>query len=115
VKLELDELEQKARAAESDEWEWSDGALRGKHNGQVVAYATEANDAYGAAIVVSVSDKQHIAANSPPVTLALIARIHELETGLLRAIEFIESIRSRTGRPRPDPWRVLLEKGAVLP
>jgi hypothetical protein len=72
-RINLDELERIAAAAEADEWEWSDGALRGRHNGQVVAYATEGNHRYDAAIVIGVSDKAHIAANSPPVTLALIA------------------------------------------
>jgi predicted metalloprotease with PDZ domain len=81
----LEALERIAADAEDDEWEWSDGALRGKHNGQVVAYATESNSSYDASIVIGASDKAHIAASSPPVVLALISRIRELEAALFDA------------------------------
>lgn len=49
----------------------------------------------------------HIAANSPAVTLALVARIRELEAALRT-----QTIRGRSGTPR---LIALLEKGAVLP
>lgn len=55
--------------------------------------------------------KRHIAANSPTVTLALVARIRELETTLGKVIsdwEHTESVDL-------DNERVILEKGVVLP
>lgn len=62
-------------------------------------------------------DAQHIAANSPPVTLGLIDRIRELEASLTN------TLKSAHPNERDHPcmsaaWRAaeaLLAKGAVLP
>lgn len=89
MKIDLDELERKAKtaAASSDDW-----ARR------------PANE-----LLRADGDRAHIAANSPPVTLALIARLRELE----------EALRSATVTPwyhrQREDLLTVLEKGAVLP
>lgn len=90
MKIDLDELERKARAASTqDEWQWRPGdlgVLEGKHDGQIVIYVHRSKDAdLDGALVASNRDRWHIAANSPPVTLALVARIRELELGRAQA------------------------------
>jgi hypothetical protein len=111
MKVDLDDLERKARAAEQDEWQWrrgESGVLEGKHAGQVVMFCnTDAGSTDEPALIAGIADKAHIAANSPPVTLALIARIRELEAAVYRL--------APRGKPG-SPWaHQLLEKGAVLP
>jgi hypothetical protein len=112
--VDLDDLERKARAAESDEWQWrpaNGDILEGKHNAQIVLAGED--------LTCSVSDRAHIAAASPPVVLALIARIRELETaardvadaphrhaqqqriGILRAV--LGKGARRVGRPSNEP------------
>jgi hypothetical protein len=55
-------------------------------------------------------DARHIAANSPDVTLALVARIRELEETLRFAVPAIASLSENDG----DRCREILEKGAVI-
>lgn len=122
VKIDLDKLERKARDAESDEWQWrpaNSDILEGRHQGQVVLAGED--------LMCSVSDRAHIAAASPPVVLALIARIRELEGVLREGVLILEGRDSRgetqedrhsvgQGDPRAArALRGLLEKGAVLP
>jgi hypothetical protein len=110
--IDFDEIERKARAASTGPWHVGSSdpsdyraVLREEPNGDVYEVANDVDPA----------DAEHIAAAPPLIVLALIARIRELEAGFRRAIEFIESQNQRSnGRPRPDPWRVLLDKGAVL-
>lgn len=108
MRLDLAELERIARAAEQDEWEWDSSVLEGVHNGQVVMFA----DTDEPEIIASVPNKAHIAANSPPVTLALIARIRELES----LADELAGVYVGEGYPQ-DAVRVraLLEKGVLLP
>lgn len=113
--VDLDELERKARAAEQDEWQWrpaSDDVLEGVHQGQVVLAGEE--------LLCSVSDRAHIAANGPPVTLALIARIRELEAALRAAAGGIgvsaptSESEARADAELSDRCHEILEKGVVL-
>lgn len=103
VKIDIAELERIARAAESDQWQWrpaNDDVLEGIDSGQVVLAGED--------LLCSVSDRAHIAANSPPVTLALIARIRELEAGWRQLLKLSDAEWSPT-------IRALLEKGVALP
>lgn len=99
--IDLDELERKAHAAESDEWQWrpaNGDILEGKHNAQIVLAGDD--------LICSASDREHIAANSPPVTLALIARIRELEGAI---IEMLDDALSQ------EQLHELLAKGVTIP
>lgn len=58
-------------------------------------------------------DAQHIAANSPPVTLALISRIRDLEAALGNVIDWPTSDPSRESRE--SKARDVLMSGTVLP
>lgn len=119
MKVDLDELERKARAAEQDEWRWRGGVLEGVNNGQVVLWAPDGNDDTDEpALIVSVSDAAYIAAASPPVVQALIARIHDLEAALDGAL----ALASTPERNQDESWDrafrahlATLEKGTVRP
>ncbi len=77
----------------------------------------EITDANGARVVVGDSGvypprgpvAEHVAANSPDVTIALVSRIRELEIALGEALD------GNTWPDRSDRHRALLEKGAVTP
>ncbi len=109
----LDDLALKATAAEQDEWRWDGGVLEGKRSGQVVLSADIGRyDTDEPKIIVSVSNAAHISANGPLVTLALIARIRELENVLERSADVIdEFVPGRT--MLSEEIRALLERGAV--
>jgi hypothetical protein len=113
MKLDLDDLERKAHAATPDEWQWrpaNDEILEGKHAGQLVLAGEE--------LICAVADRAHIAANSPPVTLALIAYIRKLEGA---AHEVVDESSALAGSVHPRVrssvanLRALLDKGAVVP
>lgn len=86
--VDLEELERKAKAATQESWGTS--AVAGRLPDYFSRYAivtTEGGEQVADAFDNTTwSDEQcaanarHIAANSPPVTLALIARIRELES-----------------------------------
>ncbi len=95
MKIDLDELEQKAQAAPG----WSEYG------------DTDALRLY--AVVVATRDPanvSHIEANCPPITLALIARIRELEATLRDSRE-----KLRDAGDRADAELIVLERGVVLP
>lgn len=96
AKVDLDALEKTARAATQDEWAWRQlDVLEGRCNGELVLHVHRSNDPdLDAALVASNRDRAHIAANSPPVTLALIARIRELEAGAARATGRIRDLEA---------------------
>lgn len=96
TKIDLDELERKARAADPALWS---GLRADAFN--VDRWADDR----------SVANAQHIALNSPPVTLALIARIRELENALF---DWGDARTSGGTGPSPLSLIALLEKGAVL-
>lgn len=83
-KLDREALKRTALAATQDEWQWQDDgdALEGKRDGQIVLYADEDGSSDGPVVIVSEADRAHIVAASPPVVLALNARIEELERAL---------------------------------
>lgn len=91
-KIDLDDLERKASAAQQELWrvhfcsDQDDGEACGictgcDDDGRCDGYAdvlgSDASDE--CSHPVSLVDAEHMAANSPPVTLALVARIRELE------------------------------------
>lgn len=83
----IDDLERKARAATTqDQWQWRPGGevLEGRCDGTVAMYCHQADgdEFEDAAIMASVGDRAHIAAASPPVVLALIAKIRSLRIEL---------------------------------
>lgn len=120
-KIDLDDLERKAQAATPGNWTaiTPPNDVDGCSTGAVVAAVAPRQRVYKdhrGGIAVE-ANRQHIAAASPPVVLALIERIRELEDG----------IRDLLASARPHPvehptmtaaWSdagALLEKGAVLP
>jgi hypothetical protein len=113
TKLHLDDLERKALSAEQDEWQWrpaNEDILEGKHTAQLVLAAGGDDD-----LICSISDRAHIAANSPPVTLALIARVRELELALHAAADVVRDRGVEPwGNGYSDEWRRIAQKGAVL-
>lgn len=117
MKVDLDELERKVQAATQDEWQWRPtdvDVLEGKHDAQVVLFP-DLSGAPGidtAVIVASTTDRAYIAAASPPVVLALIARIRELEATLTELVDVVED---EYGSGLTAKERALLAKGAVLP
>lgn len=110
MKIDLEALERKARAATTQggwrvsKFYWLTGML--------VLCDGNRGDVGIVANSCLPSDASHIAANSPPVTLALIARVRELESALDSCSE-----------PGMDDWdeeyrdgiKAILNRGAVLP
>jgi len=113
MKIDLDEHERIARAAKPGPWQWGrDGRYIG---GLYAATRTVISLDSGSMWSTAFDDTAHIAANSPDVTLALIARIRELEHALAElTAECEERAESKHG-----DWygsqRELLAKGCVLP
>ncbi len=132
TKIDLDDLERKARAAEQDEWRWrpgEDDVLEGVHNGQVVLHPATVGHTIPSEIIASTSDRAHIAASSPPVVLALIARVRMLEdfleampdAGLQPDKVYREDYpelftdKDRNALYMDEARRRILERGVVLP
>ena len=106
MKLDLDELERKATAASTGHW------MRGTDGWDVVV-RTETRD-WPIARTIGGFDADYIAANSPPVTLALIARIRELENVAKELLDIADEHAWGFTVAR-ERAAALLEKGAVLP
>lgn len=104
MRIDLEELVRKARGASPGNWRV--GTDDGMTGTSILREDLDA-DLYQVADRASPEDAVHIAANSPPVTLALVARIRELEAGLRRL--------AVSGKPQSTWINTLLEKGAVLP
>lgn len=101
MKIDLDELERKARAGLSTWW------IAGRDTRLVIS---EGGRTGSAGLHLGPSNVDHIAANGPPVTLALIARIRELEAFAYRLL------REHEREPVDEAaLQALLGKGAVLP
>ncbi|HKP06812.1 MAG TPA: hypothetical protein VJU58_06125 [Microbacterium sp.] len=90
--VDLAELERKARAASGGPWRWRPGneALDDAAH-QVVLWA-QADDNDDPRLIAGTGDAEHIAANSPDVTLMLIERIRELEHALGETADLAESL-----------------------
>lgn len=130
MKLDLDDIERKARAATGGEWaaDRVPGMPRADEPILAVVVSMEIDDRGRQQQVADCYDNTHcsdhqnaanaahIAANSPPVTLALIARIRELEAEVDRAADLLEAGSDRGAR---RSWaaglRESVEKGVVLP
>lgn len=109
-KIDLEELEHKAREATQGTW-WisdEDGALCSGPEGP--------NSSEVGAMDLGVSDTAHVLANSPPVTIALVTRIRALEKEVLRGAALLEA-RSDMGARRSwaEDLRSAVNKGTVLP
>jgi len=121
TKIDIDELERKARAASTqDEWQWRPddlNVLEGKHDGQIAINVHHSNDDdLDGILVASIRDREHIAANSPPVTLALVARIRELEASVMRAVSCLQAGSDKGARRLWAQGLIEdLEKGTVMP
>jgi hypothetical protein len=128
VKVDLDELERKARAA-TQEGAWEirvpdhgagiEGVIVQTDGDRQIA---ECYDSTPWSDTECIANGEHIAAASPPVVLALIARIREMEGAMSDAANHLQvetycENRSEAGRRREvyDRLTSLLEKGAVLP
>jgi hypothetical protein len=84
TKIDLEDLERKARRATPGNWTTASPSKGsdGWSYGVTIATASPVQRIYTdyrGGIAVE-ANRQHIAANSPPVTLALIGRIRELES-----------------------------------
>lgn len=116
-RIDLDDLERKATAATPGPWESHGDRSRIPDYCSKFAQVTaddgcqqiaDAFDNTPCPDEQCLANAEHIAANSPPVTLALIARIRELES----------AIRQRMAAPptiSDGDLIAILEKGAVLP
>jgi len=113
MKIDLDELERKARAATPGIWYQYESLVCGPNGANMdiadCALGSEPDDAeeWSAAL----ADAAHIAANNPPVTLALVARIRELEDlgrDYARDLDTDEFPRAAAA------VREILERGAVV-
>lgn len=123
MKIDLDDLERKARAAQretgtelwhrpgpQDQWWLLAGScvtnserpgIDMTDNGRVLL---QANTNFQSADTL-----EHVAANSPPVTLALVSRIRELDDALSDALAYT------IPGPERDRLVAVLARGAVLP
>ena len=125
MKIDLDDLEHWARAATQGEW----SAHVSDHGTGIDGIAVRADQADQIADTYDstrwtdeqcIANAHHIAANSPPVTLALVARIRELEAAL-RQVRTDLLDWSNTTPVNLARANVLvgvdevLEKGVVLP
>lgn len=90
--MTVDDLERKATAADQEVWYKSNRL---------------------ADLIDDAVDAEYIAANSPPVTLALIARIRELEAACRCAAVALRMYA--TGSPTAKNTDDILDKGVVLP
>jgi hypothetical protein len=105
TKIDLAELERRARAVVGSRSEFELAQWTATHASAVKRWRDEQ--------LKSAAD--HIAANSPQVTLALVARIRELE-GALGGL--VAECEERTENPEGDYYaeqREILAKGSVLP
>lgn len=101
AKIDLDELERKALACKSGFW---------------ISLALDASDDERWADPESQASAVHIAANGPLVTLALVARIRELEGACRRIAGESDWCPVCEQNPSTGHHRdCALEKGAVLP
>lgn len=126
MKVDLEDLEHKAALATQGLWKsglWKSTTGIGPHYVRAVV-TTQSGDSV-ADVDADRPDEErfanvrHIAANSPPVTLALIARIRELEAGLDELLDC--SLEGYGGREAIIPGTLqartldLIKKGVVLP
>jgi len=122
-KIDLDEQERRARAAatEAPGW-WRPGAVE-KYN--VFCQHDDGIAPPLGRVLLRMNIHfpheqvmEHIAANNPPVTLALIARIRELEMALADALYWLKpGLDHRATEMEEESTRMsaILAKGAVLP
>jgi len=114
-RIDLNELERKALAATPGEWVWGKGNVEGSLGRVNCLYVDdpERNRAvlaldFDSLYLTLASNTEHISANSPPVTLAIISHIRELHQAIADALY----------RGADDPGgqlRALIESGPVLP
>lgn len=108
TKIDLDELERKARAATPGPWCWIHGdfadTLKRLGDQEIVLRITDDDRS----IYPHPRNCGYLACSSPDVTLALIARIRELEALATQVI------RDHVRHIDESEMHALLEKGAVL-
>ncbi len=112
TKLDLDALERTARAATIGPWSLDElsgfiGNEDEEGNGQI-ALEIVGNQRCR----VDDHDVRHVVANSPDVTLALVARIRELESELRGCADAFAGV---TDEPDLDDLMLIVDKGTVIP
>lgn len=126
MKVDLDDVDRKARAATQGRWIWGAGNIegsRGRANGLYVEDPGRARPVLmlepGSLYTTLASDCAHIAAASPQVVLALIAYVRELEDAVKRAADYLHTPGDPDPRDIQDviegDLRALVAKGAVIP
>jgi hypothetical protein len=120
--VDLDDLERKARDATPGRWTTirppgdSDGWATGVAVAALAPRQLVFTDHQGG--VSPEANREHIAANIPPVTLALIARVRELEqvsAALVQILIDAFDVDELAADPVYMGARTVLEKGVVLP
>lgn len=108
MKVDLDDLERKARAATPGPWA-ADATDVVSDLGSKSAWVERIGMANARKNV------EHIVANSPPVTLALIARIRELENAFDTSLdEWNRRDEFDVSAAHRNLMRSLIEKGVVI-
>jgi hypothetical protein len=131
-RVDMEEIERKARAATQGRWVWGKGNVEGSRGRVNCLYVDDPERQrpvialdVGSLYTTLANDCDHIAAASPPVMLALIAHIRDLRAALVRAAELTEgtvSCETQCDCAEDDPdwqeaqrWRELVTRGPVLP
>ena len=116
--VDLEALEQAAKAASAGPWAWSpSGDALCAAADQLVLWSSsntdeEFDENFETTVTASISDRAHIAGADPSTVLALIARIRELETALTAAADAIDHGRTIVS-VQADFIRALVEKGST--
>jgi hypothetical protein len=123
MKIDLDDLERKAKAATQDQWQRTPSEQRNGGGTGCISTLTDLDEDGEFREIVAgcgccdspdatTEDAEHIAANGPPITLALIARIRELEATLESVTDDRDRIVGVLGAVTVGD---ILDRGAVLP
>lgn len=110
TKIDLEELERKATSATPGPWRVSKSDPAEYVS---VLYDDNTGGSYEVCDECMPDNAQHIAANSPPVTLALVARIRKLEAALERSLACHRDAIGFTPTSSIG-LRAVLEEGAVI-
>jgi hypothetical protein len=114
TKIDLDELARKACAATPGPWRVSGGVSKNKHPEYLaVLYDDNTGDSYEVCDECTTENAWHVAANSPPVTLALVARIRKLEATCRCAAVALRMHNEES--PTAKESDRIVEEGTVLP
>lgn len=121
MKIDLDDLDRKARAAGNPSGRWMVHRCQFADEGKACAIHDDQGNPFcqdgsrdECHHLIPLPDAEHIAANDPSTALTLTARIRELEQGLHEALN-AWSADMPDEDPERERLRALAFKGAVLP